>query len=229
MTPGLFKLKIAKPCHENWDAMTVAENGRHCLSCNKNVIDFSILSNEQIQNYFIDNYGSEVCGRFRNAQLEKIRIQLPGYILKKKMAVWKKYLLIFLICFGSNLYSIDITVGNWQNSLHAQTHVSSTEQTKSKSKLGRRKKNQKKKNIIIVDFPSEECWTWGLTIPFQQEYVVFPFIDILNKSISDKNENPHSPTISFKPSSRNEDKKSEQKDKMEFLLPPPLNLRRRKR
>jgi hypothetical protein len=32
-------LNIPKPCHENWDAMTPRERGRHCGACDKTVVD----------------------------------------------------------------------------------------------------------------------------------------------------------------------------------------------
>jgi hypothetical protein len=32
-------LHIPKPCHENWDAMTPQERGRHCDVCDKTVVD----------------------------------------------------------------------------------------------------------------------------------------------------------------------------------------------
>lgn len=36
-------LHIPTPCHENWDAMTPAGNGRHCASCNHQVIDVASM------------------------------------------------------------------------------------------------------------------------------------------------------------------------------------------
>lgn len=36
-------LHIPTPCHENWDAMTPAGNGRHCASCDHQVIDVASL------------------------------------------------------------------------------------------------------------------------------------------------------------------------------------------
>ncbi len=36
--------KISEPCHENWDAMTPSEQGRHCASCDKEVVDFTSMS-----------------------------------------------------------------------------------------------------------------------------------------------------------------------------------------
>lgn len=41
-------LSIPTPCHEDWDKMTPTEKGRHCQSCEKEVVDFSLLSDQQI-------------------------------------------------------------------------------------------------------------------------------------------------------------------------------------
>jgi hypothetical protein len=39
-TPALH---IAKPCHEDWNAMTAAERGRHCAVCQKTVVDVAAM------------------------------------------------------------------------------------------------------------------------------------------------------------------------------------------
>ena len=226
MNAGLFKLKIAKPCHENWDSMSIVENGRHCLSCNKDVIDFSILTDDQIQNYFISNYGKEVCGRFKYVQLERIRIQLPSYIFQKKIPAWQKYLIVFLICFGSNLFSIDINIGNQPGNLYAQTHTYEPRMYKTKniSKNKKRKNKKKDKDIVI------EC-TWGLTIPDpfhnpSPASTCFPnFFDENKKQITDSSLS----TATKNDLSKNdpEPDKKEPRKKFEFVVPVPINLRKR--
>src|SRR4051812_14945111 len=35
----MTQLHIPKPCHEDWNAMTPATQGRHCASCDKTVVD----------------------------------------------------------------------------------------------------------------------------------------------------------------------------------------------
>ena len=39
---------IPKPCHENWDKMTPNEQGRHCKSCAKTVVDGTHLTDAEI-------------------------------------------------------------------------------------------------------------------------------------------------------------------------------------
>lgn len=143
-----FSLKIENPCTAAWDEMKPVGNNRHCLQCNKDVIDFSILSDAAIQKYFLEHDSKGVCGRFRTTQLENIRITLPSYFFYKKMPAWQKYLVVFLICFGSNLFSLEITVAS-QQGLYAQTTTAVTGKTKTKKKSKKKKKKIYEKMIRV--------------------------------------------------------------------------------
>jgi hypothetical protein len=68
-----FSIQIPSPCHEDWNQMLPAEQGRFCQACEKTVVDFSQMSDEQVLNYFkIKQQTSErVCGRFRAEQVSK--------------------------------------------------------------------------------------------------------------------------------------------------------------
>jgi hypothetical protein len=66
-----FNLKINNPCAESWDEMTLNGNGKHCMSCNKVVIDFSRLSETEIAN-LVKNTVGKICGRFRKEQLQVV-------------------------------------------------------------------------------------------------------------------------------------------------------------
>lgn len=68
--PNPVHIHIAEPCHENWQQMTPNEQGRHCMSCQKTVIDFSLMSDQEILHY-ISRASSSICGRFNNDQLNK--------------------------------------------------------------------------------------------------------------------------------------------------------------
>jgi hypothetical protein len=67
-------LHIPEPCRENWDAMTTADKGRHCNSCNKIVVDFSVMSDRQVLEYFKTTTG-KTCGRFHDDQLQRPLIE----------------------------------------------------------------------------------------------------------------------------------------------------------
>lgn len=60
-------LTIPMPCHERWDAMTATERGAFCHSCQKEVIDFSSMTDSQVIQY-LERHKTG-CGRFREDQL----------------------------------------------------------------------------------------------------------------------------------------------------------------
>lgn len=79
-----LSLSVPVPCHEDWDKMLPEEKGRFCNSCQKAVIDFSVMSDRQIAEFF-KKPSSSVCGRFHQDQLER-NIEPP-----KKRLPWLKY------------------------------------------------------------------------------------------------------------------------------------------
>lgn len=65
-----FHININEPCHEDWSNMSPVEQGRFCSSCQKQVIDFTTKSDEEIITFF-NNYNGSSCGRFANEQLNR--------------------------------------------------------------------------------------------------------------------------------------------------------------
>ena len=64
-----IQLNIPNPCHENWDQMTPVDKGRFCGSCQKQVVDFTTMSDEQLILFFkkqilSSSKDGSVCGRF---------------------------------------------------------------------------------------------------------------------------------------------------------------------
>ena len=86
-----IQLTIADPCHESWDQMTAAEQGRFCASCQKQVVDFSSMSDSQLAAFFKRPGGDSVCGRFFQDQLDR-DIEIP-----KKRIPWVKYFCQFAL------------------------------------------------------------------------------------------------------------------------------------
>ncbi|SMP23431.1 TonB-dependent receptor plug domain-containing protein [Chryseobacterium profundimaris] len=65
-----MKLTIPTPCHENWDQMSPAEQGRFCSVCSKTVQDFTAVPDEGIVDAFSQN-SEDTCGRFTTSQLNR--------------------------------------------------------------------------------------------------------------------------------------------------------------
>lgn len=68
-----FHLNIENPCHEQWESFTPTSTGGFCASCQKNVIDFSRMSESELVAFFRDRQNSSqgLCGRFREDQLKR--------------------------------------------------------------------------------------------------------------------------------------------------------------
>lgn len=64
-----IQLQIPTPCGENWENMQLAERGRHCQHCCKTVVDFTMMSDEEIIRHLTKAPGANVCGRLMPDQL----------------------------------------------------------------------------------------------------------------------------------------------------------------
>jgi hypothetical protein len=118
-------MKIEKPCTENFSTMEKNSLGRHCSLCNKTVVDFTKMNTVEIQNYFSSATG-EVCGRFKNFQLdqkngfEKMIYNLQEYLygLKAKpmriafLALLSGIMTFANSCMGKAIYKEDIMKSN---------------------------------------------------------------------------------------------------------------------
>jgi hypothetical protein len=62
-------ITIPTPCHEDWNTMTPKDQGRHCGSCCKTVVDFTTWEPQDILLHFQSN--KNVCGRFTVDQLNE--------------------------------------------------------------------------------------------------------------------------------------------------------------
>jgi hypothetical protein len=96
-----IQLSIPTPCHENWNNMTPVQQGKFCASCQKQVTDFSNMSDREIAQFFKKPSTGSVCGRFMEDQLDR-SIEIP-----KKRIPWVKYFFqitipIFLANFKSS-------------------------------------------------------------------------------------------------------------------------------
>jgi len=87
---------IPTPCHEDWNNMTQQDKGRFCASCSKQVVDFSLMTDNQVLNYF-KNTSGKVCGRFADDQLQRPMIAATE---QKKKVWWVVAMTPLLLLFG---------------------------------------------------------------------------------------------------------------------------------
>lgn len=118
-----MKVSIDTPCHENWEAMQPNNEGAHCFSCQKSVIDFSQKSTHEIKLFFSSIADSQkICGRFKPEQLKELSFddffeKFKKWVLPHKLAV------ILVFTFGLGLFSCDTN----SNSNHLMGEVVSNQ------------------------------------------------------------------------------------------------------
>ncbi len=96
-------LVITNPCSNNWDEMIPQKEAKQCIDCNKIVYDFTNKTDDEILHFFKSNISKSTCGRFHKKQIDTIIIELDETLLSSDLKFWKKFLLILLVCFGSQL------------------------------------------------------------------------------------------------------------------------------
>ncbi|HKO82645.1 MAG TPA: hypothetical protein VJU78_19700, partial [Chitinophagaceae bacterium] len=80
-----IQLSIPEPCHEDWNKMTTVDKGKFCGACQKNVIDFTNMSDEQLVAFFKKPGTGSTCGRFMGDQLDR------NIVVPAKRIPWVKY------------------------------------------------------------------------------------------------------------------------------------------
>ncbi len=95
-----LQLSIPEPCHENWQQMTPTEQGRYCNACAKEVIDFSMMTDTEVLNYFTHITHDKVCGRALPSQLDRA-ITHPKEPKKRLFWYWN-YIVMFLMVFSKS-------------------------------------------------------------------------------------------------------------------------------
>lgn len=107
-----YSLRIPEPCHEDWNQMTPSDKGRFCSSCEKTVIDFTIMSDYEIKDFLRMNQGQKLCGHVKKSQLDLIHIKVPVQILNTYRLGHRSFLLALLIVMGTSLMSCKDDYGN---------------------------------------------------------------------------------------------------------------------
>jgi hypothetical protein len=119
-----LQLTIAEPCHENWDAMTPVEKGKFCGACQKQVVDFSHMSDRQVAEFFKKPSTGSVCGRFMTDQLVR-PIDIP-----RKRIPWLKY--FFQIAIPAFLVTLKASASRTQGEIKLQTVTDTTKPIRKK-------------------------------------------------------------------------------------------------
>ena len=91
LMPEKIRLSINEPCHEQWGDMQPNEEGRFCGSCQKTVVDFSMMSDEEVLSW-LSGAGRSVCGMFMEGQLNR-ELKPASLSGRRRWALWWQLLL----------------------------------------------------------------------------------------------------------------------------------------
>ncbi|NKI33254.1 carboxypeptidase-like regulatory domain-containing protein [Croceivirga thetidis] len=77
-----IQINVDRPCEENFATFKKTADGGFCLNCQKEVVDFSEMSNTEMLTFL--NLGSKnLCGRFKSSQLERpISLRSKSFLRK---------------------------------------------------------------------------------------------------------------------------------------------------
>jgi len=81
--------------------MHIGVIGRHCLNCEKEVVDFTSMSKEDLVEYLLSNKGRSVCGRVRPDQIDAYHEFVEVCILRSLKAKRSSNLAFYLIAISS--------------------------------------------------------------------------------------------------------------------------------
>ena len=103
-----IKLSIDEPCKAGWQDMEQREKGRFCAQCHKTVIDFTLFSDKELNEWFL-NSDKNTCGRLNVNQLN--RYMLPSGPVKRNVFAYR-LMLGTILGFGFINKSGAVTDGN---------------------------------------------------------------------------------------------------------------------
>lgn len=119
-------LKIAEPCHENWDTMMEVEKGRFCNVCSKDVVDFTRYSDVEIVDYFEQlksKPSGSICGRFKSKQidapLKRIEVPLNSFYTLENSTHQFLWMMLFII----GVFSVSCNEGPKQGKVESSVNI----------------------------------------------------------------------------------------------------------
>lgn len=99
MSRQSYRLKIEKPCEQEWSSMTKTDIGKFCSHCSKTVVDFTQLSDDKIIQIIEEN-SIKLCGRLTKEQLNR---EVQSYQLTNNSRLYKILAGLLLIGTSGNL------------------------------------------------------------------------------------------------------------------------------
>lgn len=83
-------------CAESWDAMAPTDVGRHCASCQTQVVDFTRMTDGEVVAFLSQYRPERRCGLFREDQVAR-----PLLSAARPVAGWRRWALATVVLLGS--------------------------------------------------------------------------------------------------------------------------------
>ena len=131
-----MKAIIKEPCHEDWNKMQITMHSRHCLKCEKHLVDFTTFSRAEIIAYLLSNPVGSVCGKMSRQQIDFHIDDYPALIEVLKQPRFQSKAFMILALFGASLFSSCEQASNKRDSVSI-----------SKVKHEKNNTEQKEKNV----------------------------------------------------------------------------------
>lgn len=129
-------LIIPSPCNEGWEKMTPRNNGRHCDSCNKTVVDFTNMDAEAIKTYLDSKENQSVCGHFKNTQIKVSRPKHHQFLVDLYLKIESNFKIPVFKTLTLSLIILCMTVIGCNRPKALRGKVAPSHTVKSKKLLG---------------------------------------------------------------------------------------------
>ncbi|MBD2713591.1 carboxypeptidase-like regulatory domain-containing protein [Microvirga sp. STR05] len=86
---------VPNPCPKSWAAMTPTADGRHCGSCQHEVVDFSRMTEAEVTAWLARPAAGSVCGFFRAGQFAPVAAPAPA-----AQPRWRQWVLAAVALLG---------------------------------------------------------------------------------------------------------------------------------
>lgn len=151
MSKNNIQINIPDPCHKKFSEMIPAQGGSFCDSCEKIIIDFTSMTDQEIANAFNKNKG-KICGQFRKDQLNR-KINLTPTAINSYRAKAASILLSGVLTAGVANAQINTTTP--QIIENQQITTKSSQMDKLKKEVNTSANQSKKFKFLIISESGE--------------------------------------------------------------------------
>ena len=144
-----MKVTIKQPCLENWDNMKITMHSRHCLKCDKHLVDFRTFSRAEIIAYLLSNPVGSVCGKMSSQQFDFHIDDYPALMEVLKQPRFQSKAFMILAMVGASLFSSCEQESNVRGSISKSNKVVIALNFKEQKKKNTNSTKDKEQKVIL--------------------------------------------------------------------------------